>query len=44
MSAPSQVLLLLPMRNTAKRVVQRLWQLVQKETRADSIQNKVMSP
>ena len=38
-----QVLLLLPMRSTALRVVTRLCELAQKETRADSIQNKVSS-
>ena len=35
-----QVLILLPMRSTALRVVSRLCELAQKETRADSIQNK----
>ena len=35
-----QVLLLLPMRNIAMRWVLRLAQLAQRETRADSIQNK----
>ncbi|KAK9823260.1 hypothetical protein WJX72_001434 [[Myrmecia] bisecta] len=35
-----KVLLLLPMRNSALRVVSRLVQLAQKETRADSVQNK----
>ena len=37
-----QVLILLPLRSAALRVVMRLLQLVQKETRADSIQNKVV--
>lgn len=32
--------MLLPMRSTALRVVSRLCELAQKETRADSIQNK----
>ena len=36
-----QVLLLLPMRSTALKVVTRLCELAQKDTRADSIQNKV---
>lgn len=35
-----QVLLLLPMRNVALRVVKRLLQLAQRETRADSVQGK----
>ena len=35
-----QVLLLLPMRNIAYKVVSRLLTLVQKETRKDSIQGK----
>ena len=35
-----QVLILLPMRSTALALVTRLCQLAQKETRADSIQNK----
>ena len=34
------MLILLPMRSTALTVVSRLCQLAQKETRADSIQNK----
>ena len=39
-----QVLILLPMRSTALRVVSRLCELAQKETRADSIQNKAGPP
>lgn len=35
-----QVLILLPLRSTALRVVSRLLELAQKETRTDSIQNK----
>ena len=35
-----QVLILLPLRSTALRVVSRLLDLAQKENRADSIQNK----
>ena len=35
-----QVLILLSMRSTALRVVSRLCELAQKETRADSVQNK----
>ena len=38
-----QVLLLFPMRNFARDAVRRLWQLAQKENRADSIQNKARS-
>lgn len=38
--AALQVLILLPMRNIAYRVISRLLSLAQKETRSDSIQGK----
>ena len=36
----TQVLILAPFRNRAAAIVQRLWQLVQAETRSDSVQHK----